>query len=88
MIAQSIRISPRYLPTVAARFTLITLLLFLGATIPAQSQRERVLHDFVQSGGAEGRLISDKQGNLYGVTHGSVKDFGTVFELERDQAGG
>jgi uncharacterized repeat protein (TIGR03803 family) len=54
-------------------------------TVPSQAQTEKIIYSF--SGAADGAnpfggLISDTNGNLYGVTQrGGASDEGTVFEL-------
>lgn len=59
---------------------LIVTALALVTIVRAQAT-ETVLYDFPTLG-ANGGLISDQEGNLYGTTSGLSFDFGTVFELQ------
>ena len=59
--------------------------LSFAATTFAQST-ERVLHNFTTRE-ADGSLISDSHGNLYGTTGGLRKQYGTVFEMRHLKSG-
>lgn len=60
-------------------------------TVPSQAQTEKIIYQF--AGGSDGAhpfggLISDPNGNLYGVTQsGGVNGGGTVFELSPSSGG-
>ena len=72
----------QFLTTVAAITTLLTL--------PSQAQTEKIIYSFSGTDGAHpfGGLVSDTNGNLYGVTQGGgASDSGTVFELSPSGGG-
>lgn len=79
MAHKSISDTPR-LPALKSLFVIACLFAF--ATHAWSQSVERVIYNFIGEGAA-GRLISDSHGNLYGVSHGSNKLFGSVFELLR-----
>ena len=75
----------------ALTLAVVSVLLLLLASRPAQAQTLAVLHNF--AGGSDGSdpessLTPDGKGNFYGTTYAGGLGFGTVFELSPNRNGG